>query len=172
MNELGISDAIQVLEPVFLISSDFWISTFTNKIPEKYIYIYDFDSNKQKEKIASKEATKFGFKIYTVNKNIKYAHKNFNNEGPDKFLSLLKNAEFILTNSFHTVCFSLIFNKKFVVVNRTEKINTRMKDLTEIAGVIEPPLKPDEYLGIDDVNIDYCKVNIMLNNQIENSKTF
>jgi hypothetical protein len=172
LNDLGISNAIQVLDPVFLISRDFWISTFTNKIPEKYILIYDFDSNKQIEKIANKEAAKFGFKIYTVNKNIKYAHKNFNNEGPDKFLSLLNNAEFILTNSFHAVCFSLIFNKKFVVVNRTEKINTRMKDLTELAGVPELLLKPDEYRGIDDVNIDYCKVNIMLNNQIENSRTF
>ena len=70
-----------------------------------------------------------GLQIYTVNNNIRYANKNFYLHGPDVFLSLVHGAELVLTNSFHAVAFSLIFQKQFMVFNRAEKINTRMRDL-------------------------------------------
>mgnify|MGYP002139215271 CR=1 FL=1 len=68
-------------------------------------------------------------KIITVNKNINYSDYNYYLEGPEKFLSLMYYAKYVITNSFHSVAFSLIFEKQFVVVNRTEAINTRMRDL-------------------------------------------
>ena len=49
--------------------------------------------------------------------------------GPREFLGAVWNAGIVLSNSFHATAFSLIFRKEFYVVNREEKINTRMQDL-------------------------------------------
>ena len=101
----------------------------------KYILIYDFDSNPLIKNMALKLAKENGLKIFTVNKNIKYANSNFWLKGPEFFLSLLANAELVISNSFHAVAFSLIFNKQFYVVNRDEKINTRMRDLLVLLDI-------------------------------------
>jgi hypothetical protein len=132
LSELGIDNVTQVLDPVFLLSADHWESEFVQDINESFVFIYDFDGNPLVEKLAKLIAKERKLKIFTVNQNIKYAHKNFYLEGPRKFISLMFNAKFIITNSFHSVAFSLIFQKQFVVVNRTEKINTRMRDLLDL----------------------------------------
>ncbi len=135
LNELGIDNVVQVLDPVFLLDKEHWISRFITPITEKYIFVYDFDTNPVVKEIALKLKKEKGFLIYTVNRNIDYADKNFHFEGPEKFLSLVYHSQFNLTNSFHAVAFSLIFEKQFAVINRTEKINTRMKDLLALMNL-------------------------------------
>jgi hypothetical protein len=66
----------------------------------------------------------------------------------------------VLTNSFHAVAFSLIFRKQFMVFNRAEKINTRMRDLLASLNLsfllvsslqeCELALAPIEYSGVSE----------------------
>jgi len=172
LDELGIQNAIQVVDPVFLIEKDFWITNFVTPIKEQYIFVYDFESNGQIEKIAKLTATQNGLKIFTVNQNIKYAHKNFYKEGPETFLSLIHNAAYVISNSFHAVAFSLIFNKLFFVVDRSEKINTRMRDLMNFIGLSELHLRNDEFKTFENITIDYTKVQTILDAKIIESKLF
>lgn len=132
LEELGIDTAIQVLDPVFLLDKEHWISEFVKTVNENYIFIYDFDSNPLIKKLALQLKKDNGYQIYTVNQNIDYADKNFWLEGPEKFLSLVYHSQYNITNSFHAVAFSLIFEKPVAVVNRAEKINTRMRDLLDL----------------------------------------
>ena len=106
-------------------------------------YKTDFDSNPLIQKMAEQLKKKQHWKIITVNQNINYADKNYFLEGPEKFLSLVRNASFVISNSFHAVAFSIIFQKDFVVFNRSYKINTRMRDLLRSIGQ-EPLLILDE----------------------------
>lgn len=48
--------------------------------------------------------------------------------GPKQFLSYIKNAQFVLTNSFHGTVFSILFHKPFYSVY-PEGENTRIEDL-------------------------------------------
>ena len=128
VQDLGIENVTQVLDPVFLVEPAYWES-FLKPISVKYIFIYDFDTNATIREFALQQAKARELQIYTVNNNIRYADKNFYLHGPDVFLSLVHGADLVLTNSFHAVAFSLIFQKQFVVFNRAEKINTRMRDL-------------------------------------------
>ncbi len=128
VKDLGIENVTQVLDPVFLVDLAYW-QIFVKPISGKYIFIYDFDSNPVLRDFALQQAKARGLQIYTVNNNIRYANKNLYLHGPDVFLSLVHGAELVLTNSFHAVAFSLIFQKQFMVFNRAEKINTRMRDL-------------------------------------------
>lgn len=170
LKRLGIK-AKQVLDPVFLVPKTHWIETFISPVSGKFIFIYDFESNPLIEKLARKIAREKGCKILTVNRNISYADKNLWYCAPDMFLSLVYHAQYILTNSFHALAFSLIFEKQVYVVNRHEKINTRMRDLLDLVKLSRYLIKNEadlETLGL----IDYETVNPVLKKHIKDSKSF
>lgn len=171
LEALQINNVVQVLDPVFLIEPQLWRDRFVKKINENYVFIYDFDSNPIIEKFAKELAAKNNFKIYTVNKNIKYADKNYYLEGPEKFLSLMNAAQFVITNSFHSVAFSLLFKKQFIVVNRSEAINTRMRDLLALFNLSN--LLVNANFTISEIKpINYDAVNPLIEIAINTSKEF
>lgn len=169
LSDLGI-ECVQVLDPVFLLPVAHWDSFDIPSFKENYIFVYDFDTNQEIRHLALKIKKEKGYKIYTVNSNIKYADHNFNLEGPEVYLALVKNAKKILTNSFHAVAFSLIFKKNFLVFNRNEKINTRMQDLLGLLNLSEFMVCEKGVVSNNDVN--YEKVAPLLGKNILKSKKF
>jgi hypothetical protein len=170
LKELGIENAVQVLDPVFLLEKEHW-NQFVTPINEDFVFVYDFDSNPTIKQIALQLKKEKGWKIYTVNSNIDYADKNFYLEGPEKFLSLVAQSKFNLTNSFHSTAFSILFKKQFVVVNRKEKINTRMRDLLDLFNL-------NKYLiiNIKEFNalsiIDFKTIDEFITFHMQRSKEF
>ncbi|MGL5124095.1 MAG: polysaccharide pyruvyl transferase family protein [Fusobacteriaceae bacterium] len=78
-----------------------------------------------------------------------------------QWLTYLKDTELVITDSFHCTVFSLVFNKKFVVVANTERGTARLENLLGIVGLknrfftnIKDVLKS----GILDKDIDYIEV--------------
>ena len=170
LQDLGIEKAIQVLDPVFLLEKSHW-DKFIFPIEEDYIFIYDFDSNPLIKAIALQLKKEKGWKIYSLNQNIDYADVNYWLEGPERFLSLVSQSKVNLTNSFHSLAFSLIFQQQFVVVNRTEKINTRMRDLLYLLN-LEANLVTTKK-DYDILNkIDFAKATPVLDQHIERSRQF
>lgn len=172
LEELDITDVTHVLDPVFLLSSSYW-SAFEEQrlIKEEYLFIYDFDSNLSIKNTALAFKKKYNVKIITVNENIKYADKNYFYYGPNAFISLVKNASFVISNSFHAVAFSFIFQKKFLVYNRGYKINTRMRDLLDSLNcghlLIEGTYDVEK-----EIDIDYNLVNEKLESLKSTSANF
>lgn len=169
LKEMNIADVSQVLDPVFLLSHAHW-DRFIHPVQGKFIFVYDFDSNPLIKVIAQHLKKEGGYKIYTVNQNIKYADKNFYTKGPEMFLSLVKKAEFTVTNSFHALTFSLIFNKEVVVVNRNVEINTRMRDLLNLLEVNRLVNSFQEFSELNPVNYD--KVNAIIAEKTTFSQEF
>ncbi|MDU1891703.1 MAG: polysaccharide pyruvyl transferase family protein [Dysgonomonas sp.] len=163
--------AKQVLDPVFLIPNTHWLETFVSPISEKFIFVYDFESNPLIEKLAKSIALEKGYKIYTVNMNITYADKNLWHSAPDMFLSLAYHAEHIFTNSFHALAFSLIFEKQVCVINRSEEINTRMRDLLDLVGLNQYLIKDENDFNLLSP-IQYEIINPILEKYITESKSF
>lgn len=173
VKNLGIEKAIQVYDPAFLLNKDEWSSIINEEFNEKYILVYDFDKSTLIEEIAVKVAKARGYKIYTINvDNPKYADKSFRYSGPKTFISLVKNAEMVISNSFHAAVFSTIFERNFVIVNRTEAINTRMRDLLTDLGIIERLVGKDYDLNIILKDIDYTNVSKILSRKISKSKEY
>lgn len=172
--DLGFDQVTQVLDPVFLVEKEKWsqLSDGTSE-KNKYIFIYDFDSNPLIKKFATRLKHKYGWDLISVNQNIDYADQNYFFEGPQKFLSLVENAEFVISNSFHAVAYSIIFQKKFVVFNRTYKINTRMRDLLGSIDQSELLMIDEETVNNFDLNaIDYSKSVEKLKVLVERSKNY
>lgn len=170
LKDLGIENAVQVLDPIFLLDKEHW-SQFVNPIKEKFVFVYDFDTNPTIKQIALQLKKEKGWKIYTVNSNIKYADKNFWLEGPETFLSLVAQAQYNLSNSFHSTAFSILFEKQFVVVNRTEKINTRMRDLLALVDIKEQLVS--SFFAFQKAKpLDYSLINSKLYSHIQRSTKF
>lgn len=171
LNNLGIEQVTQVLDPIFLLDAAHWVKTFIKTVEGNYVLVYDFDSNPQIKEHALKLKKEKGFKIFAMNKNINYADKNFSMQGPETFLSLIYHSQIILTNSFHGLAFAILFEKPFKIVNRNEKINTRMKDLLNIFD-LSFLLYESDMNTKKSKEINYTIVNKQTAIQINKSKNF
>ena len=122
LNSIGIYNVEKVLDPVFLLKRYQWEEmVIKSRYNNKFVLVYDFDNSNIIKNISEKIASYENLKIYSLNK-LNYVHRSFELYGPEEFIGLIKNAEYIVTNSFHAVAFSLIFNKSFWVVRRKEKL--------------------------------------------------
>lgn len=139
---LGRPDGVAVCDPVFLLDKEHWNNLVNNSTfntpKEKYILLYLSDRGKNIENIALEIRKQTGWKIYAVGAvTASYADSNFTNVAPLEFVGLIRDAQFVVSNSFHATAFSLIMGTKFCVVNRIEGINERMKSVLEDYGLVE-----------------------------------
>ncbi|WP_062059373.1 polysaccharide pyruvyl transferase family protein [Aquimarina longa] len=178
LEDLGFDKVTQVLDPVFLLEPKEWQALMLPQIEKdivdkgKYIVVYDFDNDPVIKELAEKLKKENGWKIYAFNELIDYADKNFYLEGPELFLTVLNTAECILANSFHAVAYSLILHKNLAVFNRSDKINTRMRDLLQSVGLSKFLLDKDTILDYELDTINYIEVQKKLDVLIKKSKTY
>ena len=83
---------------------------------------------------------------------------------PADFLNLIRNAQFVCTDSFHCSLFSMLYKKEFFTFKRYARktkssTNSRLDTLFNLAGVKGRVLNGDEDVQkCLDMNIDYEKV--------------
>lgn len=108
------------IDPVFLQTANEWKSLCRPLKRKRYVLIYmvgmgrivdemvDFakDLAKQNNLELLFMNTEYIPYLYTDIKHVKEV-------GPDMFLSYIMNADYIVTNSFHATCFSILFHKNF-----------------------------------------------------------
>ena len=127
---MGIGNTTHVLDPVFLVSKETWRDIGSRHHGQGYVLVYDFDASDEVERIATELAAKRGLQIYSVSQGkYAYAHRKFPHAGPADFVSLIRDAQVVVTNSYHAIVFSLIFGVDFYTAGRAENINSRMSDL-------------------------------------------
>ena len=81
-----------------------------------YILLYQIDTNPSSDISVKTLEQRFDCPVYTMTvPRIGSIHGRRGSVGPEDFLSLLKNARFLVTNSFHGIALSLIFEKQFYV---------------------------------------------------------
>lgn len=173
LNGLGFDKVEQVLDPVFLLTQEKWQSYVADHLEtKKYILIYDFDNNSHIKNIAKKLAKRHNYLIIGVNANLKYVDKNYYLQGPAEFLSLVKNAELILTTSFHALAFGLIFKRRLGIFNRNIGINTRMRDMLELVGLSDHLLESAKNSSLAQFDINYNAVDKEIEKHVKRSQSF
>ena len=79
--------------------------------------------------------------LVVVYKNIRdmaYPNKKLYSTGPREFVGLIKNAEYVCTNSFHATAFSIIYKKNFWAFTDIEhsiSAGSRIDNITEMFGL-------------------------------------
>lgn len=121
-----------VLDPVFLLSKEEWLK-LTYNISEKYVYEYNILGVKTSKAILGKIKQNLGV---VCEKNMIYNNKKVC-FSPTHFLSVIRNAEYVVTSSFHGLAFSIIFERPFVVVKSNTSKDNRLLSLLSLIGCEE-----------------------------------
>ncbi len=124
-------DAKVVLDPTLLIGRDFWLTLLDNryKKPHKqYIFCYIFSDKKKYCDYLKKIQERTNLPIIYINvSNLSYDGLHAQKKefvDPLEFLQLLKNATFVVTDSFHGTAFSILLKKDFYVLKRERRGET------------------------------------------------
>lgn len=164
-----------VLDPTLLYTAKEW-NEYALDYPTKedYVLVYTMEKNDLITKIANEIAKRNNLKIIHFRKE-KIFENEINrafNAGPGEFLTLFKNAKYVITNSFHGLVFSIINNKEFISIAHKER-NTRQESLLGLLEINNRIVKSfEEYENIKNKKIDYKKVNQLLENQRKESLKF
>ncbi len=176
LSALGRGDGVLVCDPVFLLNRRQWQQLADKARPmvprcNDYIFLYDCEQSRKFKDIALRLKSLTGCKIVSVSPT-KGSYPDYDRtlSGPLEFLSLIQNSRYVLANSFHALAFALIFQKPFFIANRSEDINTRMRDFLQQLSLSERLIDTPEQLTLD--SIDYEKVELVLSRFIEESRNF
>lgn len=100
--------------------------------------------------------------------DLQFGDKQLYDVGPSEFLSYIKNAAYVITDSFHGTVFSVLFNKQFAVYNRynnnnknstNSRIDTLLMKIELENRRILSNCSTEEGTNILLSTIDYSKVN-------------
>lgn len=173
LNEHGFENVKQVLDPTFLLDREKW-SELANKAKKKYngyILVYQLHDNKEFDRYAKQFSKKTGLKLLRVSPSIYHiirSGKLIYLPNQYDFLALFKNAEYILTDSFHATVFSIIFNKKFVDI-LPGNTSTRIISILELVGLNDRILKNYTDFSFIDKKINFEECNKIIKKEREKS---
>ncbi|WP_230399222.1 polysaccharide pyruvyl transferase family protein [Novisyntrophococcus fermenticellae] len=125
--ELGFENGRVNIDPTFLLSKDEWLKVIRKpdkQLPSKYVVTYFLGSIKNNVEYNIENYCKIN-NLERIDLNSVTALKWFDIT-PFEFLYLIKNAEFVFTDSFHASVFSIIFGKNFLTAERTSKNSNKM----------------------------------------------
>lgn len=168
LEEISIQEVRTVTDPVYLLHQDEWNSISKkpeNFMDEKYILVYAFNRQREIFEFAKKLSKKYGYKIFSVNTFwediLNKTDHYYWNCMPEEFIYLISHAECVVTNSFHGLSFSMIFNRPAILFEKNEDGNSRMNDLIEMLGAYEvKDKKVKEEVIIPKIDFDKINRNI------------
>jgi hypothetical protein len=172
-------NAVQVLDPTLLIGRDIFDKIIVaNNVSSSEIIYYNLDScsdfNLALEFLSKKLQKEIKNIYYKSHKKI-FNSDYFDYYSVDEWLSQIKNAEIVITDSYHCVCFCILFEKEFIYYPNITGGMTRIESLLGTLDLLDRI-----YLSYDDIKkrfdwkqrIDYKKVNNILSSERLKSNEF
>lgn len=167
-------DAIVVCDPTMMLTSEEWMHIQQEKpIAEgKYILMYLMGDNPEHREFVKRLSRETGCRIIGLLHGATYI--SYDNQvvdekpfdiGPSEFLNLIRNAQYVCTDSFHCCVFSILNSKKFFAFRRwpdTSKFsaNDRLYTLLKFTGLERRILDGTE--NIEECVLDPIDYSIVL----------
>ena len=164
VKELTDRDATQVLDPSLLLDGERYESmAIPPKCKGRYVMLYLREESSRLEAYAHKLADQYGIKVVKVLKHWKCNRKGkpVHALSPQEWLGYMGGAQFVVTNSFHGICFSMIFEKQFFVdflKSVSVATNPRMQSVMRLFGLENRDIDTNADVSVLEP-IDYEMVN-------------
>lgn len=162
------------LDPTLLLGKEEWEKVCDGNVPkDKYVFCYFLGDDKLERDLAFDYAKKNGYQMLSIpylngkyrkaDARLKCTHVY--DVSPERFLNLIKNADYIFTDSFHATLFSHIFQRNFFVFihsGASLDMSDRIYSLTDMFGTRErvcdsAEKKEIQYLlGLKHINYEKC----------------
>jgi len=132
-----------VLDPVLLLNREEWDDICADRlISEKYVFCFFLENGGKMRRTASRFAKQRNLKVatlpYLLGKyricDARFGDIKMQGVTPEQFISLIKYAEFIFTDSYHACVFSSIYKKEYFAFTRNGKkeMGSRIYSLVKI----------------------------------------
>ncbi|MFT3952392.1 MAG: polysaccharide pyruvyl transferase family protein [Oscillospiraceae bacterium] len=161
-------------DPVFLLRRKQWENIIAQssqaEIPKKkYIFVYSTDNSLEFIRLVGKIKRKYHLPVISVT-GIPGC-KVVKDSGPAEFIHLIRDAETVVTTSFHAIAFSIIFQKHFYVMPH-HKTGGRVKDLLKRLGIEDRVVRQcsDVNMPAIDFNEVHSRLDLYRQQSIENLK--
>lgn len=143
-----------VCDPTLLLDISEYPSHKYKKYNKKYLLYYGYGADEKTKEYTRKYAKKYGLKIIAVGIKNNWCEDSVVCH-PLDFIQYIKDAEVIVTPSFHGTIFSTLLNKRMVCINYDSK---KLIDLVERIGLT------DRVVSLTD---SYEKFERILNSQLD-----
>lgn len=169
---------LQVLDPTLLLDGDMWRSKLTvSKLEEKYILAYFLDEPSEKAKNCIRRL-KEKLQCQVIAIPYEHADMNYANKvvptGPLDFLSLVDNAEIVVTDSFHGTAFSINLHTPFFVFDRNygtaHSQNSRVESILKKVNLMNRYEPAEE--RTDELTVEFSNSDEILNTEREIAKMY
>lgn len=167
LNSWGIT-AKQVIDPTLMLDSKYW-GNYTKNINKKYILIYQIHHNKKLDAYAKSIAKIYHLPLIRISASMHQLIRGGTFKFcPDicEFLSFIKNAQCLITDSFHGTAFALNFNTPFVDILPNET-STRIMSLLRLTGLTDRVLQNEQDFELAFKPIDFTYANAILTKKRE-----
>ena len=164
--------AAQVLDPTFLLSKTEWEKLLPKReTNEKYALVYQLHPNKKLDRYAKAYAKKHGLKLYRISHCFHHAVRSgkFVLCPPiEEFLWYIKNAQVLITDSFHGTAFAIGLNTPFLDILPTN-YSERISSILTLIGCENRILKDYNDFETAALPIDFDRVNAIIEKERANS---
>ena len=112
--------------------------------------------------------------IITQSRKKRVNGKYIRNAGPEEFISLIANSEYVITDSFHGTALSIIFGKNLKVVLKKENLflNERLMSILNLFNLEECIVNEESSIADLLQTTDYKDKEENINSEIEKTKKF
>jgi len=182
-------DAVQVLDPVFMCAKEHYLKCIDesrlvkNPPRKKYVLAYILDPTEEKQQALEKTAQQLDADLICIpnaqvkdDLRAKWRLPIVENIDMEDWLYYFKNAEMVITDSFHGSCFSVIFEKPFVAIGNKKRGLERFYSLLLELGLLDQLVLSAEEIGekqlVSAGAIDYSAVHDKLESLRERSRSW
>ena len=157
LEKYGIHNVKVNVDPVFLLNKDDYAALAETVRDDDYILIYTLETNFEITKIIPQYRDKY--KIVSIGsfRKIYGTDCHLSSLSPQKYLGIIQGAKHVITNSFHAVAFSIIFEKSFEYIPLKNGRGVRIENLLSLIKYNENSNNP-------------CAWKELLANEINESK--
>lgn len=159
-------DADFILDPVFLADKSVYDKILEKStVDEKAIVSYVLDSGEEYNKL-------YNYLEKEVNNKVIRIDTEKSDINVEDWLKYIKDCKFLITDSFHGVCFALIFNKPFICIKNKERGEARFNSLIETFDIGDSFVSSIEEIYSIPLNksFNYDKINIKIEQEIVRSR--
>lgn len=168
-------DADTVLDPTLWLSKAQW-ECLAEPVhtPKRYVLVYQLHNNKEMDQYVKQMEKKYKMPCLRVDLFYHYIVKSGRHivcPTPGQLISLIRNAEYVISDSFHMTVFSIIFNRKFASIYSENSFNDRIACILKLLGLEDRHLENYNDFDIWKKEIDFGKTNRCLEEEKQQMRT-
>lgn len=165
------SDIYHVLDPTMLIDKNIYVELakkYSESNDNHYICTYVLDKTEDKRNLIDKISKEKNLQVMNIDAQTENNKSVI--EPVEKWLSCILNSSYVVTDSFHGMVFSIIFNKPFTVYINKDRGVERFKSLLSLLNIESCMI--DNSISYKSLNFDWDSINNLLNTYRKKSEDF